>query len=353
MNFYLIEPYNAYQKPPKKKHWTEILEEEQMYFKMIEEAKRAEEARLLSEKSAHQNNQNLSLPQYSPQESSQQTVQATAAGAGAGGGGWVSDEGYEAEEQADFTVSPSIGGGPLTVTFTNNTRTPGNDTFYWDFGSGSLTDTSETPADLTYTQTGSYTVRLDSTSSTGHMSTVSKTVTVIDPTLTAILTLSKTSGIAPYSSSVTMASTYNGYGTVSGLLNFGDGTTLPFTESLSVYHVYDTGSWTASLALTESAYSHTDEDLVNVSASGHTFTLGFTLTTSSTDAPSTASFTNTSVYNGTGTLTYTFDHGDGTALVDNFLDHGYEAAGPYTASLTGSESSYGQVKYYTQSFLLA
>lgn len=38
MNFYLIEPYNAYQKSARKKHWTEIAEEESLYYKMIQES---------------------------------------------------------------------------------------------------------------------------------------------------------------------------------------------------------------------------------------------------------------------------------------------------------------------------
>lgn len=36
--FYLIEPYNAYQQPPKKKHPSEILEEERLFYQSLQEA---------------------------------------------------------------------------------------------------------------------------------------------------------------------------------------------------------------------------------------------------------------------------------------------------------------------------
>jgi PKD repeat protein len=79
---------------------------------------------------------------------------------------------------ANFTSSVESGSVPLTVTFTNLTfinqytgsgALPGV-TYRWNFGSASLTSTETNPV-VTYYQTGSYLVRLESTGSYGMLST--------------------------------------------------------------------------------------------------------------------------------------------------------------------------------------
>jgi PKD repeat protein len=75
---------------------------------------------------------------------------------------------------SNFTSSVQSGSVPLTVTFINLTtinqytgsgNLPGV-TYKWNFGSASLTSTETNPV-VTYYQTGSYTVRLESTASYG------------------------------------------------------------------------------------------------------------------------------------------------------------------------------------------
>jgi hypothetical protein len=39
MNPHLIEPYNPYNRQPRKKHWMEIAEEEALYVRIIAELK--------------------------------------------------------------------------------------------------------------------------------------------------------------------------------------------------------------------------------------------------------------------------------------------------------------------------
>lgn len=41
---FLIEPFSPYQEPSRKKHWIEILEEEQLYYRIQEEQKQIEES---------------------------------------------------------------------------------------------------------------------------------------------------------------------------------------------------------------------------------------------------------------------------------------------------------------------
>ena len=346
MNFYLIEPYNAYQKPAKKKHWTEILEEEQMYYHMIEEARKVEDARLLAEKSAHKTtNQNLALPQYAPQVSSQQTAQATVAGLAAGGGGWVSDQGLESDETADFTLVPSSGFGHLTVAFVNLTRSPDNDTFLWDLGSGSLVTTDASPSSSVYTQTGSYTVRLNATSSAGHMTSVSKTLTVSVPVLNITsITQNATTAAAPYSASVTSSIFYNGTGVLRGIWVWGDGTTnTQFTTSIAKLHVYESSSLyrTGSLRITESLYSLTDEEVFYFSGSVPSISATLTVRTSSNVAPITASYTASVTYNGgdlpTGTV-YDTSGGYRAFTTSPMMFSNIEGTGSFTASFNATGS---------------
>lgn len=82
---------------------------------------------------------------------------------------------------ANFTSSVSSGSVPLTVTFTNlttiNQYTSSGDlpgvSYRWNFGSASLTSTETNPT-VTYYQTGSYIVRLESTGSYGMLSARAK-----------------------------------------------------------------------------------------------------------------------------------------------------------------------------------
>lgn len=281
---YLIEPYNAHQKPPRKKHWTELAEEESLFIKtMIEQNNRIKSEQdtrnqfirqcmvddairknnVIMEANISKNienisfNQNIALPQYSPQPPSQQ-VQDGQYASPAGGGGYVPLE-EEYIEVANFSLSPSSGTGPLLVSFTNLTPTPDNDTFLWNFGSGSLTSTSEYPSPVTYTATGSYVVILQSTSSTGNATTATNTVTVLPPSLISLFTISTspTNANHYFTASFTGSVSYNGAGTLSGLWSFGDATTMNYINNTPFTHVYPTGSYTASLSVTESLYKIT------------------------------------------------------------------------------------------------
>lgn len=263
---HLIEPYNAYQKPPRKKHWTEIAEEEALHYKIaqaIDAEKRAlAEARetalrqmAIDEAIATRNhaNQNIALPQYAAQPPAQQ-VQDGQYASPAGGGGWVNKVAEELTEPAEFVVSPSSGVGPLTVNFINQTVTPEDDTFLWDFGSGSLTSTLANPPGLTYMTTGSFTVTLTSTSQQGYVSTATRTVNVVRPTVIAALTGVPTTGPAPLTVQFTGSAVYNGYGSLAFLWEFGSGSATSTSQNPS-FTYNDTGSYTVSLQVTESSYN--------------------------------------------------------------------------------------------------
>ena len=355
---FIFEPYNAYQKPPKKKHWMEIAEEEALLHRinLEEQARNKElfqealkqhlalrEARIQQQTSL--NNQNVALPQYQPQPASQQ-VQDGQFAAAAGGGGWVLPSLLVTQEEqteiVSFIATPASGVGPLQVFFTNTTPTPGNDTFFWNFGSGSLTSNVASPGSRKYTQTGSYIVALQGTSSVGNKTTASTTITVTDPVLNAWHNLPDTYTVAPFSASVTGSHTYNGTGIVTGQWSWGDGSPAEtYTSGAGVKHIYTTGSWTASLALTESSYGHTNVATIYISASKPWVSPLFTATPVTGIAPYTSSFDNTSTYALNSTFTYVWIFGDGTANSTAFEPtHGYQT-GSFPVELHISESYYG------------
>ncbi len=80
---------------------------------------------------------------------------------------------------ANFTVNPTSGNTPVTVTVTNTSS--GIITAYlWDFGDGVGVSASANPAPYTYTSGGTYTITLQVTGP-GGTDTQTRTVTVSDP----------------------------------------------------------------------------------------------------------------------------------------------------------------------------
>ena len=320
---YLIEPYNAYQKPARKKHWTEVAEEEALYVRMVMEH--------------------------------QAIMQSMAVNSNAPAGGVGGGYNWEDVEYCNFSYSPTTGVGPLLVTFVNLTDTPNNDTFLWSYGSGSLTSALVTAPPLTYTQTGSYTITLNETSSTGFKSTKSNTVTVVAPTITPHFTVNTSSYVAPYIVTFTNTSTrITGSGdSLNYKWIFGDGTTSSLANPT---HTYQTGSFNVSLEISESIYGITSMSSSVGAITGIVPTLNaaFTFETSSADAPSIASFTNTTNYNGTGALTYLWTYGSGSLTTSSLnADLEYLDAGSYTASLQVTESLYNLTSFVTASWVLA
>jgi PKD repeat protein len=243
---YLIEPYNAYAPKGRKKHWMEIAEEEALMAKII------------AEQSAILQTQNLALLSQTPPPTSQQVQDAAVGSAVGPGAGGIPRFSYfkEPTEQANFSFSPASPQAGTVTTFTNLSPTPENDTFLWRFGSGSLTSTDINPT-VTYSKTGSYTVILQETSSTGHTSSVSNTVTVVIPTLSDTFT-GTTFGLtdAGFTASFTGSVNYISTGTISGKWVFGDGQNAVYTSPIT--HIYGAlQTYTASLQVTESLYQVT------------------------------------------------------------------------------------------------
>lgn len=324
---YLFEPYNAWDRhtPKKKKHWHEIVEEEQLM------------ARIIAEQQAQQ---------------AQQQVQNQAMAA-AGAGGVPPYAYFHSElEVVDFSATPLTGAGPLTVVFTNLTTSPEGDSYLWTFGDGE-TSTEQSPTHL-YSVTGSFTASLQVTNSLGQakIETKNNYISSSVPVVTAAFTYTSESAIAPATVSFVSTTTNTSQTPTTTLLWTLDGNPTTST-STTVDSIYQSGSHSASLQATGS-YNKTSVTHSVITLAAPTLTATFTFTTSSTTAPSTASFTNNTTYNGHGTLTYKWLFGSGsfTSSLQSPSPFFYTAAGGYTASLQVTESSYNIKSALSRSFTL-
>jgi PKD repeat protein len=330
---YLIEPYNAYATKGRKKHWTEIVEEQALLERIIAEAN------------------SRTLPPNSP------SVSTPAVGnSAAGAGGQPVLEYFHSTDVVNFSALPLTGDAPLTVQFTNLTPTPQFDIYLWEFGDGT---TSSDINPIHVYQSGSdaagYTASLQVTHSGGATAIETKLgyISASIPTVTAAFTFTTSSGPGPITASFVNTSINTSQTpTTTYLWDFGDGSSSLLVTPLD--HPYlNTGSFTASLQATGS-YDIASLYTQSFFVPAPTLVAGFTFTTSSNTAPSSASFVNTTTYNGSGTLTYlwTFDSGSITSSLETPPSFVYTADGSYTASLQVTESKYGITSLYTQSFVL-
>lgn len=336
---YLVEPYNAYAPKGRKKHWHEVVEEQALMARIVAEQMALQEAQT-----------SKTLPPNSPA-----TATPTVAGIPQAGGGGVPVYSFFHPEGdvANFSFTPSTGVSPFTVTFTNLTDTPEFDTYLWVFGDGT-TSTDIKPVHVY--QTGStnptyYTASLQVSHSADPSVTqsISKYITASVPTVTALFTYTTSSNVAPEVFTFTNGSSTNSQisPTLAYLWTFGDGVS---SSLASPTHQYDTGSFTASMSVTGS-YGIASKYTQSFTLPAPTLTVAFAVATSSTPAPVTASFTNTTAYNGAGTLTYKWVFGDGASSSVASPQHMYDT-GSFTASLQVTESLYSIASKYTQSFFV-
>lgn len=255
---------------------------------------------------------------------------------------------------AGFTYVTSSGPGPITASFTNtttNTSQTATTTYKWRFGDGA-TSTLTSPS-RAYVLTGSITASLESTGSYAITSLYTQSFYVPAPTVTALFTFASSSLTGPTTMSFTNTSTNNGNGTLGYWWEFGSASLSSSSTSPSQLYTA-TGGFTASLAVTESKYGRTSYYTQSFYIPAPSVTAAFTFTTTSNAAPSSASFTSTSVYNGGGALNYLWTFGSAsvtsTAASPSTV---YTAPGGYTASLAVTESSYKYTSYTSSMFYLA
>jgi PKD repeat protein len=242
---------------------------------------------------------------------------------------------------AAFTPSVTSGSIPLTVQF-NNQSTGDITRYEWSFGDGSSTERNPS---YTFTQPGTYTVRLTVTGP-GGTSTAERTISATEPTVptTAAFTQDVTSGEAPLTVQFTNQSSGEN---LTFSWNFGDGETS--TEE-NPQHTFDQqGNYQVVLTVTGTGGQDTAEVAINVS---ETVVIAppvaaFSANPSTGEAPLTVQFTNQS----TGDITeYSWDfQNDGTVdSTEQNPSFSFTTAGNYTVSLTatgpgGDNTTTGQI----------
>src|SRR5205823_4910893 len=117
---------------------------------------------------------------------------------------------------ASFAANPTSGQAPLTVQFTDQSARPVV-CWYWNVGDG-VTSASQNPSH-TYTSVGNFTARLTVTGSSGQTNSVTHTITVTNPPVSASFAANPTSGQTPLTVQFTDQSTGP---VVSWNWNFGD-----------------------------------------------------------------------------------------------------------------------------------
>lgn len=229
---------------------------------------------------------------------------------------------------ADFTATPTRGCPPHTVTFNN---TSGNGTTYtWTFGDGSLPFTGTTPPPHTYSNVGTYIIRLIAlnpvvckTSDTAFI-----TITVDTNRATAGFDVQLVDSCDPYTATFVNTSQYSNTPGAPGFTTFqwffGDGSS--FTGTTPPLHNYpDTGSYTIMLVMTDTTACNSPDTITrdifftnklveaNIAANPACEGQPIVLTNSSVNA-----------------ATYLWDFGDGQTATDGNPVHSYDTAGTYT-----------------------
>ncbi len=239
---------------------------------------------------------------------------------------------------ADFTGSPVDGNAPLTVHFTDRS-TPPVTSWAWDFTNDGTTDSTLQNPDYTYTDPGTWSVRLNITSPDGSDSRVREDYITVHPgpkpAFSADFTVSPVTGTAPLTVKCTDKSTGNpsffSY-------NFGDGTNVTGPNPVHTYKI--PGIYDITLTITKFdkvngsllISSLTKKKVVTVTGvSFHATGCEIFRHPLTGIAPLTVRFTDQS----TGyPVFYNYDFGDGVNVTGPNPDHTYRNPGTYTVTLT-------------------
>ena len=153
------------------------------------------------------------------------------------------------------------------------------------------------------------------------------------PAAATVFTYSPTNPTAGQAVTFT-ATASNGMGPYTFTWDFGDGSA---GSGQTVTHVYgQAGEFTVKLTVTDSS-QNTATSAQTVAVTTSTLTVNFTFTPSTITPGSPVTFTAT-VSGGTSPYSYSWSFGDGTTGTGNPVSHTYSNVGPYTVTLTVTDS---------------
>ena len=239
-----------------------------------------------------------------------------------------------AQLQAGFTMDKTGGCSPLVVNFTNTTTGAGSNAVYdWDFGNGNSSGLPNGGA--IYTLEQSYSVTLTVTDA-GKKSSITQQVVVYKPP-TVDFTSSVTKGCLPLPVTFTSGSVSGSGNITSYTWDFGDGNTIQGSTAGQLHTYTVVQDPIVSLTVTNSNGCHTTKQksgLVQILPSlNPMISADKNFLCLFTDA---VQFTNTST--GPGTLSYTWDFGDGNGSTQKNLNYVFNKKGIYTVKLQVTSS---------------
>jgi len=230
---------------------------------------------------------------------------------------------------ANFSADNPSGCGPLHVTFTD--QSTGNPTSWsWDFGNGQLS-TKQNP-DIVYAQPGTYTVRLVVKNATGIDDTTQTNYITVFASPTASFTANLTTACVPAAVQFTDHSTSPaGSSVTSWQWDFGDGGT---STQQNPSHTYvNTGFYTVILHITNSNGCKSAKSIGRYIRiiSGVSVDFAF-LQPPTCQPPFLINFRDQS--SGPGTLSYSWNFGNGASSTAQNPSATYNTAGTYTVKLS-------------------
>lgn len=239
-------------------------------------------------------------------------------------------------------ISPATfsGEAPLTVLF-NGTPSSNTTTYQWIFGDGATSNSSQ--VNHIFTSAGTYTTTLTTSNAQGETDSANVQVTVSEPSPektppTAVISTSTTMGEAPLNVNFNGTGSSDAEGSiVSYSWSFGDGS--QSATGSTTNHIYtDVGTFNATLTVTDSAGA-TDSKSTPVIITGQSDenlapTANFTTSVDEGAIPLIVEF-NASASSDpeNGSLTYSWNFGDGTSSQGVQTSHTFTTAGTFTVNL--------------------
>jgi len=236
---------------------------------------------------------------------------------------------------ASISATPTSGEAPLSVSFDASASSGEISNYSWAFGDGGTGAGVSTSH--SYQEAGSYTAILTIADASGATDTSSVSIIVAEqplPPLGASISATPTSGEAPLSVSFNASASSGEITSYSWA--FGDGGT---GVGVSTSHTYqEAGNYTATLTIAD-ASGATDTNSVGIAAAEQSPPLKASISTdTSSGAPPLAV-----TFNGTGStgeiVSYQWAFGDNSQGSGSVVEHTYEAAGSYIATLVVSDSA--------------
>ena len=248
---------------------------------------------------------------------------------------------------ASFVTDPiSLSGtAPFTVSY-DGSSSSGAVSYTWGFGDGDVSSGSQT--EHIYLTAGIYTSTLTVTDSQSNINTKSVIVTVAEDLTentppTAVIESSATAGTVPLNVSFTGSGSHDTKGSIIAYLwNFGDGS--PTASGSTTSHQYTVeGTYNASLKVTDNQGA-TDTVSTSIIVTGpqpenQVPTAKITTSTTQGSVPLTVTFDGSaSTDPENGSLTYSWNFGDGAFDQGEVVHHTYNMPGSVTATLTVTDS---------------